>query len=634
MKKKLISLILFALTIFCLAASPVSAMEYFTTTSYDIDMTVTEDHAYHVTETINVNFSEPRHGLYRYIPYKGHFYRDVNGEPISSHYTARLYDIDVPDFNYETYSEEGSRVIQIGDENTYVDGPVTYTISYIWNPGEDKIDAFDDVYYNLIPHNWKTAIDNASFTIHMPKSFDPASLEFISGDYGSIANNHVQYTVDGNTIHGRIMTPLAAGEGVTINLRLPEGYYTAIPNNNLWFILMISAFLICMVIAAILWFKFGRDHKPLEPVTFYPPMNMTPAQIGTIIDGKTGQEEILSMIIWLADQGHLRIEQTDKKHFKFIKQQPLPQDAPNFAKTVFKGLFPGGRKSSTSENLDNFHEDMIDAQAQVRAFFDEPEHALFTDRSNQIRTIVYAIAFIPAIIFGILFGYLYEGYFSILSILISIVFVGICPIIFMIIFFNTLSQRQGLTKGKVISRIFVSLLLTLIALNFTIFFSDSEEIMPSIYILIYYFITACILFFATFSHKRTDQGNKWLGETLGFKHFIKTAELDRIKTLVDENPSYFYNILPYAYVLGVTDKWAKRFETLAIEPPHWYHTYDDYRYFNSVYFTHSLMHSMNNMSSTITISPDSGSGGFGDSGFSDGGGFSGGGGGGGGGGSW
>jgi hypothetical protein len=37
-----------------------------------------------------------------------------------------------------------------------------------------------------------------------------------------------------------------------------------------------------------------------------------------------------------------------------------------------------------------------------------------------------------------------------------------------------------------------------------------------------------------------------------------------------QDPEYFYNILPYAYVLEVSDKWIKNFETMALIPPVWY----------------------------------------------------------------
>ncbi|MGL4402634.1 MAG: DUF2207 family protein, partial [Fusobacteriaceae bacterium] len=72
--------------------------------------------------------------------------------------------------------------------------------------------------------------------------------------------------------------------------------------------------------------------------------------------------------------------------------------------------------------------------------------------------------------------------------------------------------------------------------------------------------------------KRTDEYSKILGEVRGFKQFLLTAEKDKLEMLIDENPSYFYNILPYTLVLGVSDKWADKFRDLVKEPPVWYHS--------------------------------------------------------------
>ena len=43
-----------------------------------------------------------------------------------------------------------------------------------------------------------------------------------------------------------------------------------------------------------------------------------------------------------------------------------------------------------------------------------------------------------------------------------------------------------------------------------------------------------------------------------------------IVKLVKENPSYVYDVLPFAYVLGVSDKWIKQFESIMTLQPEWY----------------------------------------------------------------
>lgn len=94
-----------------------------------------------------------------------------------------------------------------------------------------------------------------------------------------------------------------------------------------------------------------------------------------------------------------------------------------------------------------------------------------------------------------------------------------------------------------------------------------------------------------------------------------------------ENPTYFYDILPFTYVLGISNTWIKKFEAISLQAPDWY---DGTSSFNVTSFG-SFMNSTMSSSSASNSSSSSGSS---SSGGSSGGGSSGGGSGGGGGGSW
>ncbi|MGL5797341.1 MAG: DUF2207 family protein, partial [Cetobacterium sp.] len=69
---------------------------------------------------------------------------------------------------------------------------------------------------------------------------------------------------------------------------------------------------------------------------------------------------------------------------------------------------------------------------------------------------------------------------------------------------------------------------------------------------------------------KTDYGREILGRVLGFKRFLETAEKNKLELLLKDNPAYFYNILPYTIVLGVSELWADKFKELVVEPPEWY----------------------------------------------------------------
>ena len=125
--------------------------------------------------------------------------------------------------------------------------------------------------------------------------------------------------------------------------------------------------------------------------------------------------------------------------------------------------------------------------------------------------------------------------------------------------------------------------------------------------------------------KRTPYGNEILGKLKGFRNFLETAEKEKLEAMVMQDPTYFYNILPYTYVLGVSDKWIKKFESISLQAPSWY---DSPNAFNMMAFGSFMNSTMTSAQSAMSSSPYSSSGG------SSGGGSSGGGSGGGGGGSW
>ena len=111
------------------------------------------------------------------------------------------------------------------------------------------------------------------------------------------------------------------------------------------------------------------------------------------------------------------------------------------------------------------------------------------------------------------------------------------------------------------------------------------------------------------------------GDLLGFKKFIETAEKQQLESLVYSDPQYFYNILPYAYLFGVSNKWIKKFESIISENPSWYTG----KRFNSISFSHLIgtikrvsVPSISNGGKTVSSS--GGGGGFSGGGFGGGGG--------------
>lgn len=196
--------------------------------------------------------------------------------------------------------------------------------------------------------------------------------------------------------------------------------------------------------------------------------------------------------------------------------------------------------------------------------------------------------------------------------------------------YNTIEKRKKVFIGKSLTLRIVCWFLTaaLCALSAFVHSQAYSTDISDIVFLASIAVYAVSFILSFFVRKRTNEGHEILQKINGFKKFLETAEKERLEALVEESPEYFYDILPYAYVLDVSKKWIKKFESIAIQPPEWYasgRTFDRYMMW------HFINTTMSDCKSTMQSSPQSSSS-VGSSGG--GGGFAGGGFGGGGGGSW
>ena len=71
---------------------------------------------------------------------------------------------------------------------------------------------------------------------------------------------------------------------------------------------------------------------------------------------------------------------------------------------------------------------------------------------------------------------------------------------------------------------------------------------------------------------RTERGCELLEQLLGLRRFLLTASPGRLQALLEKQPQYFHDILPYAEALGVGRKFAGRFADTPLENPDWLHT--------------------------------------------------------------
>lgn len=617
-----------------------SAMQ---TERYDTRVDVLEDGSYQVEETIKVDMLEARHGIYRYIPQYGpNVYRDENGEQQKIPYYGKveLSDANAP---AEVSEENGCTVFRLGSEDTTVYGPVEYKIRYQFTPWFQE-DGYANAYYNIFPGMWQNPIPAGStFAVHFPKAFDHETLKLYVGAYGSEEDGSeaVSLKWSGDILEGVLKEDLRMGEGLTFFAALPEGYLTQIHQND-WLGKALLALSLAAVGAAFLLFlAFGRDEPIVPSIQYQPPQGLDSASVGYIIDGAVEDRDMLSLIIYWADQGYIKIEENEKGKIRLHRKQDLPADAPLYAQTIFQKLFIKGDTCKIEKLEGKFYETLGAAKAQVKLCF-KGEWALYTASSRCARWISGVLCILP--FFGFLLAMSLTSYTSAGQGILS----AACGIAFLAgtwIFCCGVDAWHGTSSRTRVNTVTAGLLLAGMGLaayggDYLQRVRDREVFAYLPVYLVVCAASAALLFLTAFMRKRTHICVGWMGHLLGLRDFIETAELDRMQALAKESPQLFYHILPYAYVMGLSDVFARKLKGLALEPPHWYAgAYGNGGYFDYYVFHRSLMHSMDTAQKALVVPPapktsDSGGISGGSFGGGGGGGFSGGGFGGGGGGSW
>lgn len=60
------------------------------------------------------------------------------------------------------------------------------------------------------------------------------------------------------------------------------------------------------------------------------------------------------------------------------------------------------------------------------------------------------------------------------------------------------------------------------------------------------------------------------GRLIAFKTFLLEVEIDKLELLLEENPNYYFDILPFCYIFKITEKMKIKFDKIDLDGPAWY----------------------------------------------------------------
>lgn len=574
--------------------TPVSPEGWYVS-SFDSNIKIQEDGAVNIIETITIDFKDlDKHGILRNIPI---IYQGENGQEIYTELNVNSITQDNKKAKFDSYRNGNYIELKIGDADKTISGLHTYKIDYTAKGILKGFSEYDELYWNVTGNEWPIPILETTAKVILPKDGE-LMFKCVEGITGSTANCHTEQ-INAHEVIFTSSRSYGASEGMTIVAGYDKGMVPilTVERPKTTFEKFISPQSLITALVAIIfgigtvfivWWKHGRDFyfskqkllnpdakeskKPIgayEPiiVEYTPPENLRPAEIGVLVDERADTLDVSATIIDLASRGYLTITEIPKKWMFGNVDYNLK------------------RTKKDTKDLLSYEKELL-----TRIFAKgDTEHSVLL--SNLKKKFYTDLAHVKKMLYT------------------------------QVVKQNFFPQDPEKIRGKYIGLGIVTAILGSIA-TYT---SANAGIILGMDLGIGLIVSAVVLFiFARFMPRRTAHGRELYRRVKGYELFISNVE--KYKQQFFENKNLFNEVLPYAMIFGLTDKFAKAMHDMGIEPkqPTWY---SGSRPYNTAVFASNISSFSNSMSSAIASAPSS-------SGFSGGGGSSGGGFGGGGGGSW
>lgn len=432
-------------------------------------------------------------------------------------------------------------------------------LEYSYDLGKDESRKYDEFYYNIVS-NFDNVVSDISFEIILPSDAKIKKVDFLFNNKYSLNEDDVTYDIENNIITGYLNKMLDEKDNFAIRIELPDGYFSGTRDNFNYLSYLYLLFpIISLVVVIIFWFKYGKGNKSKKLFEIYPPKNYDPAEIGYLYKGKSDEADIISNTIFLANNNYLQIEENDdgyklgkENSFNFIKIKDY-KGRNAIQKILFKGIFKDREKSTLNDIEYTVMDRLMDAKATLDN--SDNKNKFFNININKIKLS------------------------TMLLLSLSIILLTITPVkemtnSYLLVPVLSLTMIFGIAIVAIINtRVMPKILLGLIFIGGSIYL-NIYSLLGQNKLLVIYSVGTFLVLLATFIYTklpaRTRLGNEKLGEVDGFRIELIAMTPIKLKEILENDPNYFYDMVPYAYVFGILDDWMSIGKGIITERPSWH----------------------------------------------------------------
>lgn len=512
--------------------------------SYEYQATVFENYSIEVKENYGIYAIQPLNTFERNLLSKQEFIRR-DGKKVEQSTKVNLIDID--DSKNIVYSNKNEKTVILQQE-IQANQSGSLEFQYKRDLGKVIRNTNDELFFYVVDGTFDTTISNVNFVITFPEVIEQDTLQFY---VNGVLTTDVSYQISEKTVIGHLNDLVEENGTFAISMVFPKGYFStmqisaSIPYQ--WILLFP---LICLLFGIYVYCRYQRGNKIHILQSFYPPKNFDSAEVAFLYRGYTKKLDIVSLLIVLANQGYIRFVRS--KH-EFSLQKIKEYDGKNaLQKVLFDGLFHNQDIVPYSK-LQYY---LVNHEHKLKDLIDNKEHQLRIFEKNYKRVRIL-FCFLIAISSTVLIG---SSIYLVSSNLLYALIFGF--LFWMGLYFTFIYDNHKIVKGI---GIFIFIGITILG-GYCLY---QNVIFLLIYMISILLLVIVSLFLYHLS-ERTRFGNDMLGKIAGFRSTLYYMSVTTLKEKQEENPKYFYQMIPYAYVFGFFDKWIMNGYQVISELPIWY----------------------------------------------------------------
>lgn len=386
-------------------------------------------------------------------------------------------------------------------------------------------------------------VGSVSLTVMLPETIEGRPV-FKSTYHQDNIDKILSVTVSNNMITGLITQQLKDHETLSMTMVVPEtmfdGVSTYVRVGNPEVVPMV----ICALAAIVYWIIFLRGYPLLKARRNSPPEGITAGEMGSRLT--MAGMDLTSMVLSWAQMGYILIQLDDRGRVWLHKKMPMGNERNPFEIKTFQSLF--GRR------------DIVDgagaryaAVAQRLARLNPARKTMSHPKCGNMLVFRYLMCGVQ-LFCGVCYAMNFTGMIAmqvILAILLGALGLATSWLI-----------QSGMYRLHLRYKVPVAVSLALSVAWVLLGLGAGQWIIGLCSVLAQ--LLAGLM--AAYGGRRSDLGRQNATMILGLHHYLRTVDRADLKRIQENDPEYFYNLLPFAMALGVEVPFARRFGKQKMAP--------------------------------------------------------------------